>query len=47
MTRSSHLSFPSSTSIASAATVIALVVDPMAKRVCSLAGADFPISVTP
>ena len=38
---------PSSTSMAIDAAVIALVVDPIAKRVCSLAGCDVPFCSTP
>jgi hypothetical protein len=47
MTWSSQRSLPSSTSIASDADVIAFVVEPIAKRVCSSARCDFPISMTP
>ena len=41
------MSLPSSTSMAIDADVIALVVDPIAKRVCSLAGCDVPFCSTP
>ncbi len=47
MTCSSQRIFPSSTSIASAAEVIAFVVEPIANRVCASAGVVFPVSSTP
>src|SRR5207248_3723313 len=47
VTLSSNRSFPSSTSMASPADVIAFVVDPIANRVCSSARAGLPTSSTP